>query len=69
MMVTNTPTRRTFPKPSHQAAETLAQCCIYDHPNVTWNIASKELREALTNQADRVISALEIAGWLIIPKK
>ena len=69
MMVTNTPTRRTLPRPIHQASEVLARCCIHDHPDVTWDSASEQLRRALINQAERVISRIDTAGWLIIPKR
>lgn len=68
MMVTNAPTRRTYPKPAHPAAKVIAQCIVSDHPNLTWNSVSEEIRTALINQADRVIAALDVAGWLIVHK-
>jgi hypothetical protein len=67
MMVTNTPTRRADRKPAHPAAKAMAECVVSDHPNLTWNSVSEEIRTALINQADRVIAALDVAGWLIVP--
>ena len=69
MMVTNTPTRLADKKPTHPAAECLAQCCVYDHPILTWNNISEEIRGSLVNQANRVICALEVAGWKIVRRE